>query len=102
MILLIAASAISGFLLGRFFCVVALIPATLVLVAPALYLGLDRGLWTGVLAFVLSAAAMQVCYFAGVMTQLLMENRSAKKAPPGAAIVPPELGSRWSFNNWLR
>jgi hypothetical protein len=101
LILLIAASAISGFLLGRFFRVYVLIPAILVLVAPAFYFGLDQGFWTGGVAFVLSAAAMQVCYFASIMTQLVTENPSVKKAPPGAAPLPPEIRSGGSSNNWL-
>jgi hypothetical protein len=102
LILLIAASAMSGFLLGRFFRIFALIPALFVLVAPAIYLGLDRGFWTGILAFVLSATALQVCYFASVMTQLVTGNNPASKTPPESAALPPELGSRWSSGNWLR
>jgi hypothetical protein len=102
MILLIAAGAISGFLLGRLFRVYALIPAVLVLTAPAFYLAQNQGFGTGLLAFALSAAAMQVCYFASVMAHLLAENTSIKKTPPEGAPSPSELGSLWSSNHWLR
>jgi hypothetical protein len=97
LILLMAASAISGFLLGRFFGVYVLIPAVLVLVAPSWYLGAEQGFGTGMLAFVLSAVVMQVCYWASLMTRVIIDNVSViDNVPSEAAPSPPELRSHLS------
>ena len=96
MIVLIMAGAITGLLLGRFFRAYALIPAVLLLIVPSAYFGHQEGLGTGVLAFVLSVAAMQVCYFVSIMAHLLMENLSViEKVSPKAAPAPPEPITRW-------
>jgi hypothetical protein len=95
LILLIIASGICGLLLGRFFRVYALLPAALLIIAPAWYLGQEQGFSTGMLAFVLSAALMQVCYFASLMTHLLIQNLSViENVPSEAAQSPPELSWR--------
>jgi hypothetical protein len=95
-IVLIMAGAITGLLLGRFFRAYALIPAVLLLIVPSAYFGHQEGLGTGVLAFVLSVVAMQVCYFVSIMAHLLIENLSViEKVSPKAAPAPPELISRW-------
>jgi hypothetical protein len=84
LIWLIIASGISGLLFGRFFRVYALVPAILLLIGPAYYLGHEQGLGTGVLAFALSAATMQLCYFISLVTYLLIANLAVKEAPSEA------------------
>lgn len=76
MVLLIIASGIAGVLLGRFFRGYAVVPATIMIIIPAWYLGHEEGFATGVMAFVVSAMAMQVFYFATFLTYLLIENLS--------------------------
>ena len=76
MILLIIASGIAGVLLGRFFRGYAVVPATILIMVPAWYLGHEQGFATGVIAFVVSAIVMQVSYFAILLTQMLVENLS--------------------------
>ncbi len=76
MVLLIVASGIIGLLLGRFLRPYALIPATFLIIVPALHLGTAQGFEAGVLAFVASAVVMQIAYFASLMTYLLIENLS--------------------------
>ena len=76
MVLLIIASGIAGVLLGRFFRGYAVVPATILIVVPAGYLGYEQGFATGVTAFVVSAMVMQVFYFAIFLTYLLVENLS--------------------------
>lgn len=76
MVLLIIASGIAGVLLGRFFRGYTVVPATVMILVPAWYLGHEQGLATGVTAFVVSAVVMQVSYFAIVITCLLVENLS--------------------------
>ena len=76
MILLIIASGIAGVLLGRFFRGYAVVPATIMIMVPAWYLGHEQGLATGATAFVVSAIVMQVSYFAILLTQMLVENLS--------------------------
>lgn len=94
--MLIMAGAVTGLLLGRFFRAYSLIPAVLLLIVPSTYFGYEQGLGTGVLAFVLSVAAMQVCYFVSIMAHLLIENFSViERVSPKATPSPPELSSRW-------
>ncbi len=76
MVLLIIASGIAGVLLGRFFRGYAVVPATIMIIIPAWYLGHEEGFATGVMAFVVSAIVMQVFYFATFLTYLLIENLS--------------------------
>ena len=76
MVLLIIASGIAGVLLGRFFRGYAVVPATIMIIIPAWYLGHEEGFATGVMAFVVSAIVMQVFYFAIFLTYLLVENLS--------------------------
>ena len=76
MVLLIIASGIAGVLLGRFFRGFAVVPATILIMVPAWYLGHEQGFATGVMAFVVSAMVMQVSYFAIFLTCLVVENLS--------------------------
>jgi hypothetical protein len=76
LVLLIIASGIAGFLLGRFFRGYAVVPATILIMVPAGYLGHEQGFATGVTAFVVSAMVMQVFYFAIVVTHMLIESLS--------------------------
>ena len=77
MVLLIIASGITGLILGRFFRGYTAIPATILILVPAWYLGHEHGFATGLTAFVISAVVMQVCYFAVLLIHLLIENLSA-------------------------
>jgi hypothetical protein len=46
------------------------------------------------LAFVLAAVVMQVCYFVSLLTHLLIENLSViDKVPPKAYPSPPDISS---------
>jgi hypothetical protein len=76
LVLLIIASGIAGVLLGRFLRGYTVVPATVMILVPAWYLGHEQGLATGVTAFVVSAVVMQVSYFAIVIICLLVENLS--------------------------
>jgi hypothetical protein len=76
LVLLIIASGIAGVLLGRFFRGLAVVPATILIMGPAWYLGYEQGLATGVTAFIVSATVMQIFYFAIFLTCLLVENLS--------------------------
>ncbi|UPK33881.1 hypothetical protein IVB18_37780 [Bradyrhizobium sp. 186] len=73
---LLIASGVVGFLLGRTFRAFVLIPATMLILVPAWYLGTEQGLVTGALSFVVSAVVMQVAYFASLLTNLLRQNLS--------------------------
>jgi hypothetical protein len=76
LVLLVIASGIAGFLLGRFFRGYAVVPATILIMVPAGYLGHEQGFATGMTAFVVSAMVMQVFYFAIVVTSMLIESLS--------------------------
>ena len=76
MVLLIIASGIAGSLSGRFFRGYAVVPATILIMVPAGYLGHEQGFATGVTAFIVSAMVMQVFYFAIVVTHMLIESLS--------------------------
>ena len=96
LILLIIASGIAGALLGRFFRGYAVVPATIMIMVPAWYLGHEQDFATGVTAFVISAAVMQVSYFAILLTHLLVENLSViDRVQSEASPSPPE--SRAAF-----
>ncbi|WP_271597529.1 hypothetical protein [Bradyrhizobium sp. CCBAU 45384] len=76
MVVLMIASAVAGVLLGRFLRAYALIPATMLILAAAWYLGLEQGFTTGALAFVASAVVLQVVYCASLLIYLLIANLS--------------------------
>ena|SRR5437879_11990145 len=76
LILLLVASGVAGLLLGRTFRAFVLIPATMLIIVPAWYLGTEQGLVTGVISFVVGAVVMQVAYFASLLTNLLLQNLS--------------------------
>jgi hypothetical protein len=94
LIWLVVASGIGGLFLGRLFRAYALIPATLLVVASAWWLGQEEGFGHGMLAFVLAAVVMQVCYFASLLTYRHIENLSViDKVPPKAYPTPPDISS---------
>lgn len=94
MILLILLSAAGGALLGRFYRLHALFPATAAVLAPAGYLGFQQGFVIGLLAFVLSVVALQVCYFASLFAHLAIAFRSAA---PHATPSSSEIHLQGSF-----
>jgi hypothetical protein len=85
-LLFTVASALIGIVLARFFRVFVLIPALLVIAVPAYFLGQDQGMSVGLIAFALSAAAMQICYFVSMVAFVLMDNFSIEKAPSESSI----------------
>lgn len=85
-LLLTIASGLAGILLARFFRVFTLIPALLFIVVPAFFLGRDQGMSAGLIAFALSAAAMQICYFVSMVIFVLIDNFSIEKAPSESSI----------------
>ena len=94
MIWLLVASGISGLILGRLVRAYALIPATLLIVASAWWLGKEQGFGRGMLALVLGAVVMQICYFVSLLTHLLIKNLSVtNKVPPKAYPSPPDISS---------
>jgi hypothetical protein len=96
LVLLIIASGVAGLLLGRFFRGYMVIPATILIMVPAWYLGHEQGFATGVTAFVVSAMVMQVFYFATVLTYVLVESLSViDRVQPEASPSLPE--SRAAF-----
>ena len=96
MVLLIVASGVAGLLLGRSFRAFILIPATMLILVPAWYLGSQQGWATGVTAFVVSAVVMQVTYFATLLTRLLVQNLSVLDHVQSEA-SPPLPESRVAF-----
>jgi hypothetical protein len=93
---MIIASGIAGVLLGRFFRGYAVVPATILILVPAGYLGYEQGFATGVTAFVVSAMVMQVFYFATLLTYVLVESLSViDRVQPEASPSLPE--SRAAF-----
>jgi hypothetical protein len=85
-LLLILASGLIGIVLARFFRVYAVIPALVLIIVPAYFLGQHQGLSTGLIAFVASAVAMQICYFVGMVGFVLIDNFSIEKAPSESSI----------------
>jgi hypothetical protein len=97
LVLLIIASGIAGVILGRFFRGYLVIPATILIVVPAWYLGHEQGFATGVTAFVVSAMVMQVFYYATFLTCLLVENLSMiDKVQSEASPSLPESGAAFT------
>jgi hypothetical protein len=76
LVLLILASAVAGLVLARTFRAYSLIPATMLIMVPAWYLGHEQGFATGMTAFVVSTVVMQVVYFVSLLTYLLIQNLS--------------------------
>jgi hypothetical protein len=85
-LLFTVASALIGIVLARFFRVFVLIPALLIIAVLAYFLGRDQGMSAGLIAFALSAAAMQICYFVSMVAFVLMDNFSIEKAPSESSI----------------
>lgn len=78
---LVLASGISGLLLGRYFKIYVCFPTILVLVAAAYFVGHTDGLMAGVLAFVFSVIALQICFLIGATVRVFTENFAPTKAP---------------------
>ncbi len=78
---LVLASGVCGLLLGRYFKIYACFPTIIVLIAVASFVGQADGLTKGILAFVFSATAMQVCFFISAAVSMFSENFEPKKAP---------------------
>jgi hypothetical protein len=83
---LVLASGICGLLLGRYFTVYACFPTTLVLIAAAYSVGQSEGLMAGILAFVFSLTAMQICFLIGAAARVQSEDL----APTAPARVQSE------------
>ena len=78
---LIVASGICGLLLGWYFKIYVTLPMVLVLLGPAYFLGQADGLMRGILAFVFSLIAMQVCFLISATIQVFLDNFAPQKAP---------------------
>ena len=61
--------ALASGILGRYFNVYACFPTTLVLIAAACSVGKAEGLIAGILGFVFSVTAMQICFLVGAAIQ---------------------------------
>ena len=70
---LVVASGICGLLLGRYFKIYMILPMVFVLLGPAYFLGQADGLMRGILAFVFSLVAMQVCFLISGIVQVWMD-----------------------------
>jgi hypothetical protein len=72
---LVVASGICGLLLGWHCKVYVTLPMVLVLLGPAYFLGQADGLMRGILAFVFSLIAMQVCFLiSGIIQVYFLDN----------------------------
>ena len=78
---LVVASGICGLLLGWYFKIYVTLPMVLVLLGPAYFLGQADGLKRGILAFVFSLIAMQVCFLISATIQVFLDNFAPQKAP---------------------
>ena len=78
---LILASGVRGLLLGRYFRVYATLPLVCVLIALVYFGGQADGLMKGILAFVFSLIAMQVCFLISGIIQVFLDNFAPQKAP---------------------
>lgn len=81
MLWIVLASGVCGLLLGRYFRIYVCFPTVLVLIAAAYFVGQTDGLMTGVLAFVFSVIALQVCFLIGATVRVFTENFVPTKAP---------------------
>ena len=77
---LVLVSGVSGLLLGRYFIAYALLPAAFVLLAAVYFGGQADGLMNGILAFVFSLIAMQVCFLISGIIQVFLDNFAPQKA----------------------
>lgn len=78
---LVVASGICGLLLGWYFKVYVTLPMGFVLLGPAYFLGQADGLMWGILAFVFSLIAMQVCFLISGFIRVHLDNFAPQKAP---------------------
>jgi len=78
---LVLASGICGLLLGRYFKMYVCLPTMVLLIPAAYFVGHADSLTKGILAFVFSAIALQVCYAVGAAVRLFIENFEPQKAP---------------------
>ncbi len=80
---LVLASGICGLLLGRFAKIYACFTLVLVLIPVAYFVGHADSLTKGILAFVFSVIAKQVCFLIGAVVRIFTENFEPQKAPSG-------------------
>ena len=78
---LVVASGICGLLLGWYLKIYVTLPMVLVLLGPAYFLGQADGLMRGILAFVFSLIAMQVCFLISATIQVFLDDFTPQKAP---------------------
>lgn len=78
---LVLASGICGLLLGCYFKAYVCLPTVLLLIAAAYFVGHADGLTTGILAFVLSTIAMQVCFAISAIVRVFIANFEPQRAP---------------------
>src|SRR5258708_36907385 len=76
---LVLASGVCGLLLGRYFKIYACFPTIIVLISVAGFFLKKNGLTKGILAFVFSATAMQVCFFISAAVSMFREKLQPKK-----------------------
>ena len=78
---LVLASGICGLLLGRYYKMYVCLPTMVLLIPAAYFVGHADSLTKGILAFVFSAIALQVCYILGAAVRVFIENFEPQKAP---------------------
>ena len=78
---IVLASGICGLLLGRYFRVYVCIPAIVLLIPVAYFVGHTGGFAMGIVAFISSAVALQGCFLLGAMIRIFIENFEPQRAP---------------------
>ncbi|KJC62752.1 hypothetical protein UP10_00815 [Bradyrhizobium sp. LTSPM299] len=78
---LVLVSGICGLLLGRYYKMYVCLPTTVLLIPAAYFVGQTDSFTNGILAFVFSAIALQVCYAFGAAVRIFIENFGPQKAP---------------------
>ena len=79
-------------LLGWYFKIYVTLPMGFVLLGPAYFLGQADGLMWGILAFLFSLIAMQVCFLISGFIQVHLDNFAPQKAP--AEVDKPQVVTR--------
>ncbi|WP_426434923.1 hypothetical protein [Bradyrhizobium genosp. P] len=78
---LVLASGICGLLLGRYYKMYVCLPTMALLIPAAYFVGHADSLTKGILAFVFSGIALQLCYMIGAGVRIFIENFEPQKAP---------------------
>jgi hypothetical protein len=78
---LVLASGICGLLLGRYYKLYVCLPTMVLLIPVACFVGYGDSFTKGILAFVFSAVALQVCYVFSAAVRVFIENFEPQKAP---------------------